>query len=132
MLEAPAKERAMIIQSVPNPDMLVYHIRKRLIDGVVELFESKDWKALDEADEGWLAVLLKLFPNKLGREFEQQRYEGRQKCAPLVDALFMINGIEKVYLGPHSISVIKGHVFSWEELKPKILTVLSVNGLDGE
>ncbi|TSC91982.1 MAG: hypothetical protein CEN90_97 [Parcubacteria group bacterium Licking1014_17] len=46
------------------------------------------------------------------------------KRTPLVDALFDIKGVKRVWLSPYEVTVRITPVFSWEELSPSIEKVL--------
>jgi Fe-S cluster biogenesis protein NfuA len=63
----------------------------------------------------------------LGRGAKSLSFENRYSCAdsPLAAALFKINGIEAVMLGPESVTVKKRKEFEWQVVTPSVELVLS-------
>ena len=63
----------------------------------------------------------------LGSGSKSISFENRYSCAdsPLAAALFKINGIQAVMLGPESVTVTKRKEFEWQVVSPSVELVLS-------
>ena len=51
---------------------------------------------------------------------DSQKY----KQTPLIESLFNITGVANIHLYPYTITIGKGVVFTWDELRPEIEEVL--------
>ena len=63
----------------------------------------------------------------LGEGSKSISFESRYSCAdsPLAGALFKVNGVQSVMLGPASVTVTKQKEFDWNVVKPSVELVLS-------
>lgn len=88
----------------------------------------------------WASVKSELSPNPestvfwvdngkaiLGEGSKSLSFESRYSCAdsPLAGALFKVNGVQSVMLGPISVTVMKQKEFDWSVVKPSVELVLS-------
>ena len=47
-----------------------------------------------------------------------------KEMTPMVRALFSIRGVDKVWLHPYEVSIVKARVFSWQEILPEVEKVV--------
>ncbi|MEO1091672.1 MAG: NifU family protein [Pseudomonadota bacterium] len=58
--------------------------------------------------------------------------ERAAEASPLAQRLFAVNGVSGVYLGRDFITVTKGDVSPWQELKPAVLGAIMEHFMSGE
>ncbi len=63
--------------------------------------------------------------------YDSQFSDGEGKQKSLHRSLLGTQGVVKVSTGEYELSVTKGNMFTWEELKPKIITSLKKHFSDG-
>jgi hypothetical protein len=83
----------------PNPDCMTIHVRKRLTNKMIECWD--DVESMDKEDK-------------------------YHRPAPAyVKEIAQIDGVNgDISLHPYELSVIKGHLFSWEDLSPQIVEAM--------
>ena len=117
------------IEEVLNPNILQFHVRRRLTDSSALMYNIKDWEKIEVADMGVLRRFFSLF-FKNGRDLMFHEHHEMMKNKKVVDALFDINGVESVTIDQFSVIVEKGRAFDWSNLQPSILKVLQRYNLD--
>lgn len=92
-------EIKILVETVPNEQMKVFNINKRISDKSISMFEE----IYDIESEGEKI-------GKLGKT--------------LIGRLLHIEGLEKITLNPYSLSITKGKAFDWVELESNIKKVI--------
>lgn len=119
----------------PNPHIIYFHLRKRLIDSMIMTFDSKDWRKLAEADSargGLLGFFRRIFFGKEAKEYFTDERQQRLKMGDLVDEIFAIDGVTNVVLKQFELGIEKAEEFEWAEIEPKVVEILKKNGYDDE
>lgn len=93
------------IEFHPNSDCVTIHLQKRLINKMIESFNSPDEKIRVYRDN---VVIKKLDP-------------------PIfVKRLWEVDGIEHIYLHPYSVGITKGTAFDWNDMLERIIIILNL------
>ncbi|MEK7661963.1 MAG: NifU N-terminal domain-containing protein [Patescibacteria group bacterium] len=108
---------------VSNRHIMAREVRKRLTDARIMTFDSKDWKGVRDADSR--GVVGKTIRGSLGlnKAHKEERHE-ESRLRPLVDALFKIPGVVSVTIKQYSVSIKKGEIFTWDEIRPQAEKIL--------
>jgi hypothetical protein len=114
---------------VPNPQIRYFNVRRRLTDSSILMYNSKDWERIEIADMGLLRKFTSLFLGEGGKLMRHEHNE-MMKNKKLIDALFDINGVQRVTVTQFSVGIEKGKAFEWTNLEPSIFKVLQKYNLD--
>lgn len=119
----------------PNVHVITYHVKKRVSDSMIEMFDSKNWRGLDAADAdtgGLLGFLKRLFlGNTMGKYLEKEN-RSRLAIGDLIDSIFAVDGVVSVSTGQYEIRIEKAEAFDWAEIEPAVIEALNRHGYGDE
>lgn len=119
----------------PNIHMVTYHVKKRVTDSMIEMYNSKNWRGVDAADSslgGLLGFFRKLFLGKASEMFLEKENHNRLSIGELIDDIFAVDGIVSICVSQYEIRVEKGEVFDWQEVEPGVITAMRKHGYEEE